>query len=212
MSNSIVILNMNGDEEEERINNKNQLAFVCGYSNRSNEFKHVHAWMVDTNDEDGKQIFLHVYACNKGSYETVNKSELPPPLDTKAYYGYIALVLEDEDHVLHDLSLDDWKQYYEQLYGGFEDIEETDDEDDEEEDCEEDDDDDEEEDDSEEEQEEGHIVENNDIKEKRYTKDGYEIDDFVVDDDDEIEYETEEDETDSDETDNDDNELENEKN
>lgn len=221
MSHSIVILNMNGDEEEEYINNKNQLTFVCGYSNRSNEFKHVHAWMVDSNDEDGKQLFLHVYACSKGSYETVNKSELPPPLDTKIYYGYIALILEDEDHVLHDLSLDDWKQYYEQLYGGFEDIEETEDEDDEEEDCEEEDKENcEEDDDEDNNREEGHVVENNDIKEKRYTKDGYEIDDFVVDDD-EIEYESEvddDDETDSDETDSDetdddkDNELENEKN
>lgn len=210
MSHSIVILNMNGEEEEEYINNKNQLSFVCGYNNRSDNFKHVHAWMIDSNNEDGKQLFLHVYACSKGSYETVNKSELPPPLDTNTYYGYIALILEDEDHVLHDLSLDDWKQYYEQLYGGFEDIEETEDEDDEE-DCE----DDNEEGDSDDSDDDDPVAENNEIKEKRYTKDGYEIDDFVVDDD-EIEYESEvdeDDETDSDETDDDkDNDLENEKN
>ncbi len=210
MSHSIVILNMNGEEEEEYINNKNQLSFVCGYNNRSDNFKHVHAWMIDSNNKDGKQLFLHVYACSEGSYETVNKYELPPPLDTNTYYGYIALILEDEDHVLHDLSLDDWKQYYEQLYGGFEDIEETEDEDDEE-DCE----DDNEEGDSDDSDDDDPVAENNEIKEKRYTKDGYEIDDFVVDDD-EIEYESEvddDDETDSDETDDDkDNELENEKN
>ena len=174
MTNSIVILNMNGDEEVEHINNKNQLAFVCGYTddNDDNNFQKVHTWMIDI-EEDNKQLLLHLYASSKGSHETINKYELPPPLDTTNYYGYIALVLEDENNTLFNLSIDDWKKYYEQLYGGFEDIEETDGDDDEN-----DDDDDDYEDDD--------VVEKG---EKYYTKQGYEIDDFVVSDTDEIEYE-----------------------
>lgn len=167
MTNSIVILNMNGNEEVEHINNKDQLAFVCGYTddNDDSNFQKVHTWMIDI-EEDDKQLLLHLYASNKGSRETINKYELPPPLDTTNYYGYIALVLEDENNTLCNLSIDDWKTYYEQLYGGFEDIEETSDDD--------------------QEDEEDNVVEKG---EKYYTKQGYEIDDFVVSDTDEIEYE-----------------------
>ena len=191
MAHSIVILNMNGNEEMENINSINQLAYVCGYTDNMEEFKKVHTWAIHSEDEeeqDISQLYLHVYACSKGSYEVVNKSELPPPLDTTNYYGYIALVLEDKNHELCDLSIDEWKQYYEQLYGGFEDIEETDDESE---------DDESEDDESEEDETENGSKEDVIIttkrREKRYTKDGYEIDDFVVSDNDEIEYETDDD-------------------
>ena len=169
---------MNGNEEVEHINHINQLAFVCGYTDNDKEFQKVHTWMIDLEEEEeDNQLLLHVYACSNGSHETINKSELPPPLDTTNYYGYIALVLEDENNTLCNLSMDDWKKFYEQLYGGFEDIEETDDE--------------EESDDEEEgDDEEENVVEKG---KKRYTKNGYEIDDFVVSDNDEIEYEIDDD-------------------
>ena len=93
--------------------------------------------------------------CNLGM---VNKYEFPPPVDNVQYYGNCLLVRNDlSTEKPCDLTLKLWKELYSTLFGGFEDIENSDDEDDEDED-------------------------DNDIDSSLLTKDGYLKDDFVTED------------------------------
>ena len=80
---------------------------------------------------------ITVYAWNNGRPGSENKHELPPPIDQNMYYGDVfALCHENEN--LTDLTIDEYKQFYEDAFGGFEDL--ADDEDDDENEEEEDDD------------------------------------------------------------------------
>tara|TARA_Y100000389_G_scaffold144604_1_gene142977 strand:+ start:4258 stop:4974 length:717 start_codon:yes stop_codon:yes gene_type:complete len=110
---------------------------------------------------NGKHIIL--YAANDGRAGQENKYELPPPVDTHIFFGGMALICIDGDEIseenLSNFTEKNWKQLYEKLLGGFEDLDDDSefDEDDE------------------------------DIDEDDLTKDGYYKDGFVVDSDEENE-------------------------
>lgn len=205
---SMIIIDMDGKEEQEYIqtNDLTRISMLCGFKKNADHFKHIHAWLIDKNehcfDDNDKDMFLHVYASTKGYHENINKFELPPPIDNTLYYGYIAIVLEDEDHQVCHLDINTWKQCYEILCDGFYELGDTDTEEDEGDTEEEDENNEYEDEDGKDdgkdhednEYEEGETGENekeehannadgNQSKEKQYTKDGYLIDDFVVDDD-----------------------------
>jgi len=65
---------------------------------------------------------VEVWARDTGMAGTENKYELPPPIDQTLYFGSIAIVACDIDDELIDLTEDTWKKVYEHLFGGFEDI------------------------------------------------------------------------------------------
>lgn len=120
----------------------------------ANNFLKRHTWKVE--DE-----FVSVYAKDCGRANNENSYELPPPIDSELYFGKLLIVkhLNEEinDDNVEDLTLEEWEKIYENLFGGFEDLDK------------------EEESSSEEE-----------IPEEFKTKEGYSKEDgFIVDDDEE---------------------------
>jgi hypothetical protein len=112
---------------------------------------------------------IHVYGKIKGRAGSENKYEFPPPIDQTLFFGNVLIVLVSGDSKIVDLTLKVWEVVYERLFGGFEDLVDSDgnpiSEEDSEEDC----------DDSELEED------------AEYTKEGYMKDEFIVDDSDDLE-------------------------
>jgi hypothetical protein len=76
---------------------------------------------------------ITIYAWNNGRPGSENKHELPPPIDQSMYYGDVfALCHENEN--LTDLTIDEYKQFYEDAFGGFEDLDDEDEDDEDEDD------------------------------------------------------------------------------
>jgi hypothetical protein len=131
----------------------------CGFK-KPDDFKVQTEWNnIQVND---KIMSVKVFAKDKGRANNENKYDFPPPIDHKLFYGSCALVasVKDESGVFKhtNLTVSLWETIYEILFGGFENLKDT-----------------EEEDEDEEEEEDENIVK---------TKTGYEKDGFVVDDDD----------------------------
>ncbi len=100
-----------------------------------------------------------MYAKANGRANSENKFEFPPPVDTVLYFGNCILVNKNDDDEYTNLSKKEWKEVYDFLYGGFDDIGDEDEEEEEEE-------------------------EEDDDDNVPRTKSGYVKDDFIVDDDD----------------------------
>lgn len=99
----------------------------CGFRN-DKDFEHRNTWKEKDNGED---VYLSVFAKNKGRANTENKYELPPPIDNELYFGSILIVKHKEKDEykladLVDLNVEEWEKYYEKLYGGFEELGEDD--------------------------------------------------------------------------------------
>ena len=74
-------------------------------------------------DFEWNNNLISMYCWSEGSESKINKHDLPPPIDNELYYGDI-LVLRHNNGNLIDLSKDNYNQFYEDAFGGFEDIEE----------------------------------------------------------------------------------------
>ena len=98
--------------------------------------------------KDGRTFEIDLYAKNNGRAGYENKYEFPPPVDKNLFFGSCVLINKKGD-----LTCDMWKEIYNQLHGGFDDIDSEGDE----------------------------SVEDEEIL--RTTRQGYEKDGFVVDDD-----------------------------
>ena len=114
-------------------------------------FKLATSWDVSLKN---KQYFISVYGKTNGRAGQENKYEFPPPIDNTLFFGNCILVNQLEGEEVTSLSKVEWKEIYEHLFGGFEDIGSED---------------------SEEEEE--------DEPDVPRTKNGYVKDGFVVDDD-----------------------------
>ena len=73
-------------------------------------------------DYEWNNNIISMYCWSEGSESKINKHDLPPPIDNELYYGDI-LVLRHENGNLLDLSKDNYNKFYEDAFGGFEDIE-----------------------------------------------------------------------------------------
>ena len=163
----IVLVEKNGSLKESQLKSENEELFYknCGYRN-SNYFDLECIWKTD-----GGHISL--YCKTNGRAGSENKYELPPPVDSKLYFGKLMLIKHDKhdlfDSELKDLTVEEWKETYEKLFGGFEDLDEVED-----------------------------TSEEEEIDPEMLTKEGYSKEDgFVVDeDDDEEDYIPEDDEND----------------
>lgn len=63
---------------------------------------------------------VEVWARDAGKAGTENKYDLPPPIDNALYFGSIAVAAFDSDDEFIDLTEEIWKKIYEDLFGGFE--------------------------------------------------------------------------------------------
>ena len=140
-----------------------------------------HTWGPD----DSIDHSIRLYAKKTGRAGQENKYDFPPPVDNVLFFGSCILVGHDVDTgEVVDLEEDDWEEIYEYLFGGFEDIGESDDDD--------------EEDDVDTEDELENIRKKTGVVVKQ-TKQGYAKDGFIVDDDEENDADEEFETEDSDE-------------
>ena len=137
----------------------------CGFKSIDG-FSHAHTWAVSFNEIEYK---LCLYGKKEGRANSENKYEFPPPMDNTLFFGS-CVVINMENDVASDMSVKEFEDIMEHLYGGFEDVES------EEEDTESDDDD--------------------DVAGLPKTKDGYVKDDFIVDSDEEDEGDDDDDDDD----------------
>lgn len=98
----------------------------CGFR-KSDGFDKRNNWVVKN-----KSVYsVEVWARDTGRANTENKYDLPPPVDTELYFGTIAVVGLDEAGELTDLDKPHWDKIYEQLFGGFDELGDSEDDDDE---------------------------------------------------------------------------------
>lgn len=154
---NIVLIEKTGELKISKYNSEkgDELYKKCKFK-KPDGFDERHTWK---NKKD-KYPFASVtlFARDTGKANTENKYELPPPVDNILYFGTCALLAKDEEGLHVDLDLETWNTFYEELYGGFENLADTAKEDEEEED------------------------ELESIPAEMKTKSGYLKDDFVVDD------------------------------
>ena len=120
-------------------------------------FEKAHEWTVN-----GTRVSLYGKTTGKAGQE--NKYDFPPPVDTALFFGSCILTVESDS-----LNKVQWESIYEELFGGFEDLEDSDEE-------------------TESDDEEGDDLPR--------TKDGYVKDGFVVEEEEEQDEEEESDEED----------------
>jgi hypothetical protein len=66
-------------------------------------------------------ITISMYAWVNGQERYINQHDLPPPVDNELYYGDI-IVIKHDNGVMGDLSVDEYNKFYEDSFGGFDDI------------------------------------------------------------------------------------------
>lgn len=170
---TIVIIDKEGTMKKSSCSSISTIYKLCGHR-KPDGFERLHTWENIQGSDDKILYHISVYGKQKGKSNSINKYELPSPLENDILYGSIAIVHQssDNENQILSLSTSEWKSIYDNLFGGFENIKDEDDEDDEE--------------DGEDE------LEN--IPQSMKTMHGYLKDGFIVDDEDEIEYDDEYDE------------------
>lgn len=129
---NIVLVEKTGDLKECKYNvEKDELYKKCKFK-KSEGFEIRHSWQAKKNKYSFASVSL--YARDTGKATTENKYDLPPPIDNILYFGCVTLVAKDEESEYVDLSVEEWDKFYEDLFGGFENLADTAKEDEEEED------------------------------------------------------------------------------
>ena len=138
---------------------ENDLYKKCGFKS-DDSFGLQTTWKIKM--PDNQRYMVNVFAKTTGRSNSINPYDFPPPIDTNLFYGSVALVAKLKWNGVYkytDLTGELWNAMYTQMFGGFEDISQTEKEDDKEED------------------------ELDKIPIELKTKEGYLKDGFVVDDD-----------------------------
>jgi hypothetical protein len=135
----------------------------AGFKSAENFQKHATFSQESLTEETNsvlKNSRINVYGKTKGKANQENKYDFPPPIDSTLFFGSCVIVAFDQTtENVKSLTKSEWEKIYEALFGGFEDLGDSDSDES-----------------SEEDEEEG-----------PRTKEGYLKDDFVVDDVDEDE-------------------------
>jgi hypothetical protein len=153
---TIVLVDKTGELKTcKYVEDKDDLYKKCKFK-KDDGFELRHVWKTKKNKYSFSSVSL--YARDTGKANTENKYDFPPPIDSILYFGCCCLVACDGDNKNVALSVEEWNTFYEDLFGGFENLADTAKEDDEEED------------------------ELSNIPAEMKTKSGYLKDGFVVDD------------------------------
>ena len=97
---------------------------------KGEDFLKQHTWKCRINE---KLTSISLYAKTKGKANSENKYDFPPPVDTLLFFGNCVLVAENESGFV-SLTKDLWLVIYNTLFGGFEDLKDTEEEDEKEDD------------------------------------------------------------------------------
>jgi hypothetical protein len=164
----ILIIEKNGSIKETNVKNVqiSELYKKAGFKSVEGFEQPIVSWPRPDIDPFTLDYQIQVYGKTKGRAGQENKYDFPPPIDTTLFFGNVVLVAVRPGGVVIDLTTTAWEMVYEQLFGGFEDLVDSQGNP---------------LDDSEEEEEE-------DLEGLELTKEGYVKDDFIVDDDEDEEY------------------------
>tara|TARA_B110001450_G_scaffold214151_1_gene206843 strand:+ start:465 stop:962 length:498 start_codon:yes stop_codon:yes gene_type:complete len=157
-----IIIKKNGDLEQKKTRNNidsEQIYKLCNYKNEK-EFKKLHSFTIDKNEKNNPDNCYEIYGKSDGRANSENKYEFPPPIDKNLYFGSLC-ILKKENDSFTDLTNEEWEKKYEELFGGFEYIENSD--------------------------EEERSVDSEIYSSDEYTKQGYHKDSFIIDDDELVE-------------------------
>ena len=98
----------------------------CGFKT-AGDFGLQHTWLVETSNIHSVELWAQ---CT-GAAADENNLTLPTPLNTKTYYGTMAIVALNEKGDIISMNIEKWKKIYEQLIGDIDSEELQSDEDDE---------------------------------------------------------------------------------
>jgi len=93
----------------------------CNYR-KEDGFELRNTWNVKLSN---KSYTLELYGKIAGGANMENKYEMPPPVDKVLYFGALAIINKDSDNDIVSLSIKEWEDIYEKLYGGFENLDAT---------------------------------------------------------------------------------------
>ncbi len=66
-----------------------------------------------------------VYGWTNGKEKQINRHELPEPIDTELFYGDLLVLLREDDELV-DFPLEDYEEFYDYIFGGFDSCDEED--------------------------------------------------------------------------------------
>jgi len=106
--------------------NPNEIKLEVYFKNIGvSQCKELNQW----EDEDG---IIYLYGYTSGRESRINKHELPPPVDMNLFFGDL-LVLKKTNNKVLNFTKKDYKKFWNNAFGGFENLDDTINEDEEEE-------------------------------------------------------------------------------
>lgn len=115
---NILVIDISGSVNETKVKNLtyDTIYKKCGYES-SSKFNCQAKWSIDNGE-------IQLWGKIDGNPGTENKYDFPPPVDNILLFGKCALVNVDKEKFIH-LTEELWNKTYEKLFGGFEDLLET---------------------------------------------------------------------------------------
>ena len=117
---NIIIVEKNSDLKSMKyVPEKDELYKKCKFK-KEEGFELRTTWKVKKNKYDFE--YVSMYARDSGKANTENKYDFPPPVDNVLYFGCCVLISHNGTDDWTDLSQDEWSKIYEDLFGGFENL------------------------------------------------------------------------------------------
>lgn len=115
----VLVINKSGDIEQKvyKLEDESELYKKAGYKTKEG-FDRVQSWFID---KDGKLYEYIVYGKILGKPNHENKYEFPPPIDNILLFDS-CIIIKKRKNKLKSITVEEWEEVYEELYGGFEDI------------------------------------------------------------------------------------------
>jgi len=115
----ILVINKSCDIEQKvyKLEDESELYKKAGFKSMVG-FEKIHSWFIDT---EGKLYEYVVYGKKEGKPNHENKYEFPPPIDNILLFDSCVIV-KKRKNTLKSITTEEWEKIYEELYGGFEDI------------------------------------------------------------------------------------------
>jgi hypothetical protein len=115
----ILVINKSCDIEQKvyKLEDESELYKKAGFKSMVG-FEKIHSWFIDT---EGKLYEYVVYGKKEGKPNHENKYEFPPPIDNVLLFDSCVIV-KKRKNTLKSITVEEWEKIYEELYGGFEDI------------------------------------------------------------------------------------------
>jgi hypothetical protein len=122
----VIVINRHGDLKVANYEGESdtELYKIAG-AKKATDFKLSGNWQLE--NTKGKLYNYCVYGSIVGKANYENKYEFPPPIDNVLFFNS-CIVAKKKNDTLKSLTVEEWEDIYDTLYGGFEDLDESDEE------------------------------------------------------------------------------------